>query len=204
MPACLYECFLPFCSRCTSPHCICNFRSCWTLINGHLHCLFLTSLHPLVFDLKLADVLMSWKAFLQREGVYWQTGWPYDLGGRKCWWQELFSKHLWVSQHHQVVTLGHDLGSGTYVAAPWGLKTSRRKTHVESERWWLLWTHVSVWGWLPWGLPLPFIVNGSMQLSWYLPGRPKPQKTPFWLFGEPVGSSLQSDRPLSLVFLIKG
>lgn len=141
MPTCLYKSFLPFCSRCISPRCIHSFRSCWMLINGHLHCLFLTSLHPVVFDLKLAEILMSWKAFLQWEGVYWQRGWLQDLGGRKCW-QELFSKHLWVLEHHQVVTLGCCLGSGTYVAAPRGLKTSRRKTHVESEGWWLLWTRV--------------------------------------------------------------
>lgn len=41
------------------------------LTNGHLHCLFLTSLHPVVFHLKHEDMLMSWKALLQREGVYW-------------------------------------------------------------------------------------------------------------------------------------
>lgn len=122
--------------------CVRSFRKCWVPINGHLHCLSLTWVHPLVFDLKFADVLMSWKAFLQWAGVSWQTGWPSDLGGRKYWCPELFCKHLCVSQHRQVATRRCSLGSRTYVAAPRGRKTSRRKTHVASERRWLLWTCV--------------------------------------------------------------
>lgn len=40
---------------------------------------------------------------------------------------ELFSKPPSVSEYHEVMTLEHSLGSGTYVAAAQGLKASRRK-----------------------------------------------------------------------------
>lgn len=142
VPACLYRCLLPFCRACTIPGCVHGLRSCQMVSNGHLHCQVLPSLHPVVLLWNLQRCWWARKLFCSGKGyaakqVGFKTCMEESRGG------ESRSVNIFKCQSIIRLWLGCSLGNGTcVVAAPPRVKTSRRKTHVESERQQLLWMPV--------------------------------------------------------------
>lgn len=129
-PACLYRSFLPFCAQFLAVF-VAQGAAEWLLVATCTVCLWPHCI-PWFFSktCRNADGLESFSA-VGRDVLANRLS--LRLIWKKTMVTRVFSKHLQVSEHHQVVTAWHSLGNGTYVAAPRRLKTSRSKTHVESE-----------------------------------------------------------------------